>query len=33
VVVIAARGYNRSVLRFGTPMKLCEAVRIAVGRG
>jgi ABC-2 type transport system permease protein len=33
VVVLAARIYNRSVLRFGTPMKLREAVRVAVERG
>jgi ABC-2 type transport system permease protein len=30
VVVVAARIYDRSVLRFGTPMKLREAIRIAV---
>jgi ABC-2 type transport system permease protein len=33
VVVLAARIYDRSVLRFGTPMKLREAIRIAVRRG
>jgi ABC-2 type transport system permease protein len=33
VIIIAARIYNRSVLRFGTPMKLREAVKIAVQRG
>ena len=33
VVVVAARIYDRSVLRFGTPMKLREAVKIAVQRG
>ena len=32
VIVIAARIYNRSVLRFGTPMKLREAIKIAVQR-
>jgi ABC-2 type transport system permease protein len=33
VVVLAARIYDRSVLRFGTPMKLREAIRIAMRRG
>ncbi|MGH2940781.1 MAG: hypothetical protein ACRDPE_21985 [Solirubrobacterales bacterium] len=33
VVIVAARVYDRSVLRFGTPMKLREAVKIAVCRG
>lgn len=33
VIVVAARIYDRSVLRFGTPMKLREAVKIAVRRG
>ena len=33
VIVVAARIYNRSVLRFGTPMKLREAVKLAVQRG
>jgi ABC-2 type transport system permease protein len=33
VVIIAARIYDRSVLRFGTPMKLREAVKIAVRHG
>lgn len=33
VVVLAARIYDRSVLRFGTPMKLREAVGIAIHRG
>jgi len=33
VIVVAARVYDRSVLRFGTPMKLREAVKIAVTRG
>jgi ABC-2 type transport system permease protein len=32
VVIIAARIYDRSVLRFGTPMKLREAIKIAVRR-
>jgi hypothetical protein len=32
VVVVAARVYDRSVPRFGTPMKLHDAVRIAVRR-
>lgn len=33
VIVVAARIYDRSVLRFGTPMKLREAVKIALRRG
>lgn len=33
VVVVAARIYDRSVLRFGTPMKLREAIKLAVQRG
>jgi ABC-2 type transport system permease protein len=32
VIVLAARIYDRSVLRFGTPMKLREAIRIAARR-
>lgn len=32
VVVLAARIYDRSVLRFGTPMKLREAVKLAARR-
>jgi ABC-2 type transport system permease protein len=32
VVVVAARIYDRSVLRFGTPMRLRDAVRLAVRR-
>jgi ABC-2 type transport system permease protein len=33
VVVLAARIYDRSVLRFGTPMKLREAFSLAIRRG
>jgi len=33
VVVVAARIYDRSVLRFGTPMKLREAIELAIRRG
>lgn len=33
VLVVAARVYDRSVLRFGTPMKLRDAVRLAARRG
>jgi ABC-2 type transport system permease protein len=33
VVILAARIYDRSVLRFGTPMKLREAVGAALRRG
>ncbi|HEX4305165.1 MAG TPA: ABC transporter permease [Solirubrobacterales bacterium] len=32
VIVLAARIYDRSVLRFGTPMKLREAIKIASRR-
>jgi ABC-2 type transport system permease protein len=32
VIVLAARIYDRSVLRFGTPMKLREAIAIALRR-
>jgi ABC-2 type transport system permease protein len=32
VIVVAARIYDRSVLRFGTPMKLREAISIALRR-
>jgi ABC-2 type transport system permease protein len=33
VIVVAARIYDRSVLRFGTPMKLREAVKLGLERG
>jgi ABC-2 type transport system permease protein len=33
VIVVAARIYDRSVLRFGTPMKLREAISFALRRG
>jgi len=33
VIIVAARIYNRSVLRFGTPMKLREAVKLGLQRG
>ena len=33
VIVIAARIYNRSVLRFGAPLKLREALGTALRRG
>jgi hypothetical protein len=32
VIVLAARIYDRSVLHFGAPLKLRDALRAALGR-